>query len=67
MGPPIFYVVRVISDNESIVVPDLWVITKNNDKCLWPASNAEQKAKNREFNPGWPVRTPVVITSAHRK
>ena len=52
MGPAIFYVVRVISDNESIVVPDLWVITKNNDKCLQPASNAEQKAKNREFNLG---------------
>ena len=67
MGPPIFYVVRVISDNESIVVPDLWVITKNNDNCLWPAFNAEQKAKNRELIPGWPVRTPVVITSAHRK
>ncbi len=64
MGPPIYYVVRVISNNESIVVPDLWI---TNGMCLWPKSNPEDKAKNRIFKPDWPQRGPVVLTSAHRK
>ena len=43
MGPPVFYVAKIVNEDVNIAIPDFWLDKDN--MCLRPTSKPEEKAK----------------------